>query len=158
MSNECSICKKKFATKSTLATHQKTAKFCKRIASDQVQPTTASVAEPVDDDPEPTPAPETVVSAPETTQATAQSDAQAAADREDATQLYYSFIAEMRQRYREIIDERDEYIENLENAVRQLKEKNEQYHEILVRIAIRTINEAAEAEDSESKHESGQHK
>lgn len=95
--NVCNICNKEFAAKSSLTTHQKTAKFCKKLA--ESQPSTSS-------------------------------------EKKSDT----SFIMEMKRNYEQIISDKDERIDTLENLIEKMEAKIERYQNTIMALALRSIN------------------
>ena len=125
---KCDVCNKEFSSKSTLSTHQKSAKFCLAKKASM-----ASNASP------PTPPP-TPSSPPEVTSASvASSVVQDDAIARVTHPKDGNFIEEIKRNYEDKIRVRDERISSLESLIEKMEAKLERYQTTIVSIVLKSM-------------------
>jgi len=106
---KCDICQKEFSTKSSLATHQKTAKFC--LAKKGADTSSEDVSE-------------------------SHSSQASQAVQSDP---YDSFINELKRHYENTISDKIDRIITLENLVEKMESKLERYQNTIMAIALNSL-------------------
>ena len=121
---KCDVCNKEFSTKSTLTTHQKSAKFClakkAAMASNDSNDSNVSNASPA----------ASSVTAVVT---------QPVSSNESKEIPYGNFIEEIKRNYEDKIRDRDERISSLESLIEKMEAKLERYQTTIVSIVLKSF-------------------
>jgi len=120
---KCDVCNKEFSTKSTLTTHQKSAKFClAKKAAMASNDSNVSNASNVSN--------ESSVAAVVT---------QPVSSNESKEIPYGNFIEEIKRNYEDKIRDRDERISSLESLIEKMEAKLERYQTTIVSIVLKSF-------------------
>jgi hypothetical protein len=139
MSNvlKCDVCDKEFSSKSTLSTHQKTAKFCLAKKASMASNASHSTPPPT---PPPTPSTQPAIASTQPTVASAASSVV----QDDATVRVThpkdgNFIEEIKRHYEDKIRVRDERISSLESLIEKMEAKLARYQTTIVSIVLKSM-------------------
>jgi hypothetical protein len=111
---KCDVCNKEFSSKSTLSTHQKSAKFC--LAKKAAMASNASSDTTVDNP----------------------SNESSSVPKEEEVP-YGNFIEEIKRHYEDKIRDRDERISSLESLIEKMEAKLERYQTTIVSIVLKSF-------------------